>query len=234
MSLSLTDASSPPFSSSFAYEVVVEPAAPAALSVTTSPPPSVAGAKFSVGVSAVDAYGNVVTFDNSDAVRLALQHGSATPKGAELTCTKSAVPVVDGVASFACSISTAGAFTLVATAPNLVNAVSSPVQIVASAPSQLRFVREPPQLVSATKSFTATVAIEDKYGNVSLVASNTVTLTLSGGSSGAALTCNADPLNASAGKAAFTCSISQPGKNYVLNASSPSLKKATSTKVRTH
>jgi len=99
---------------------------------------------------------------------------------------------------------------------------------VESTPSELVFTTEPPSSSSSGSTFNLAVSVEDPNGNVVGFSSAPVTLTLSGGASGAALNCGSNPINAVDGVASFGCSVNEPDTGYTLEATSGTLTPATS------
>jgi hypothetical protein len=102
----------------------ITPGSPSKLAFTTEPPTGAASAtNFATGIGVEDAYGNLVTTDNSTPVRLALHTG---PPGATLRCDHDPVTVSAGVARFTCAIAKDGSgYSLAATTSGLATAVST-------------------------------------------------------------------------------------------------------------
>ncbi|HEX3842322.1 MAG TPA: hypothetical protein VHU85_16135, partial [Acidimicrobiales bacterium] len=94
--------------------------------------------------------------------------------------------------------------------------------------SKLVVTTQPPASSAAGTSFTTRVSVEDSSGNVITASSAPVTLAITAGSgtSGAALSCTNNPVNASSGVATFNCSVNLAGTLYSLTASSPGLTSA--------
>jgi uncharacterized surface protein with fasciclin (FAS1) repeats len=141
------------------------------LAFSTQPPESVtAGGSFSAAVSVLDAAG--VLTNGSQSVSLTAS-GSATVYG------DTTVAAFNGVATFTgLSIRSAGSYTLTATSNGLASAISSPITVNPGAASQLFFTQPPETLLQAGGSVTATVALQDQFGNQT-ASTSTVTLTVS-------------------------------------------------------
>jgi trimeric autotransporter adhesin len=94
-------------------------------------------------------------------------------------------------------------------------------------PAKLAFVTQPSGALTGEPLATQpAVAVEDANGNIVPTATSQVTLSITPGTgtSGAALTCQANPVAASAGVAAFSgCAISKAGTGYELHATDGSL-----------
>ncbi len=210
-------------SESFAVDV----GAPTKLGYKVQPSAVVAGAVISpaVTVAVQDAGGNTIT---SSAATVNLAFG-ANPGGTTLGGTLS-VDVVDGEATFEdLSITkSANSYSLSATSAGLTSSTSSLFNVTAGGAVQVGFTVQP---AGGTGGVAWTpqpkVAIQDAYGNtVSSTAS--VTLSIASGTSGALLTCTANPKAAVAGVATFAaCKIDKAG-SYTLTASSGALANDTS------
>src|SRR5580698_817198 len=221
---SLTSATSASFS--------VTAGTAAQLVFTTQPGGGANGAAWSAQpkVSVEDASGNVVT-TNTSAVTLAI--ASQPGSGASLSCTTNPVTASAGVASFAgCKITgKAGSYTLKATDGSLTSATSPSFSVTAGAAAQLVFTTQPGGGYSGLAWLTQPkVSVEDSGGNVVTTNTSAVTLAIaSQPGSGAALTCNANPVTASAGVASFAgCKITGKAGSYTLKATDGSLSSATS------
>jgi len=194
--------------------ILVTPGSATKLAFTVQPPASAqSNATFSVTVSVEDATGNVVTSDGSS-VTVAL----TTAGGATLGGTKT-VAAVNGVATFAnLSVDKVGTYTLTASDGLLTPAVSSSFSITAGAASKLVFTAQPPASSTSNTAFGATVTVQDAAGNTVTTDTSTVTLALTGGTAGAALT--GGSVAAVNGVATFSnLKVDKAGTNYVLNAS---------------
>jgi|HubBroStandDraft_6_1064221.scaffolds.fasta_scaffold00093_49 sugar lactone lactonase YvrE len=99
--------------------------------------------------------------------------------------------------------------------------------------TKLAFTQEPSSSTTGAAFPTQpTVAVEDANGNVVTTDSSSVKLAITSGTgtSGAALSCTTNPLNASSGVAAFSnCAINTAGTGYTLTATDGSLTSAVST-----
>ncbi len=111
-----------------------------------------------------DAFGNLVTSDNSDHVTVA-----AAGPGAFTGTSTTTLTVSGGVATFSnLVLDTAGTYTLNETSTsNLRGAASSSFSITAAAASQLAFGQQPTTTTAGTALTPAlTVKIADQFGNV--------------------------------------------------------------------
>jgi len=203
---------------------------------TTQPGGGASGTAWSTQpkVSAEDASGNPVTGSTS-AVTLAI--ASQPGSGAALSCAANPVTASAGVASFAgCKITgKAGSYTLKATATSLSSATSSGFAVTAGAATKLVFTTQPGGGASGTAwSTQPKVSVEDASGNVVTGSTSAVTLAIaSQPGSGAALSCAANPVTASAGVASFSgCKITGRTGTYTLKATATSLTPATSATFR--
>ena len=206
--------------------------AAAQLAFTTQPAGGASGASLGTqpAVSVEDSGGNVVTGGTS-AVTLAI--GSQPGTGAALSCTANPVTASAGVASFAgCKITgQAGTYTLKATSTGLTAATSAGFAITAGAATTLVFTTQPGGGASGTAwSTQPKVSVEDASGNPVTGSTSAVTLAIaSQPGSGAALSCAANPVTASAGVASFAgCKITGKAGSYTLKATATSLSSATS------
>jgi len=185
-------------------------------------------------VSVEDANGNVVTTDTGTvSVSIATYAGGngGNTQGT-VACTTNPVNAVAGVATFAgCQINgtaAAGTYTLSAARGGLTSGTSSNVVITAGTATKLAFTTQPTvgQNIQATGtgSFSASVAVQDSFGNTVLTDTSSITLAIGTNPSTGVLTCtNAGGLTvtASAGVANFTgCAITKVGTGYTLAASS--------------
>jgi trimeric autotransporter adhesin len=238
-------------SSTYSYEVEAEldnwvsaPSAaftasttgPAQLGFTTQPSPNQSiqaqgTGSFPVTVAIQDGNGTTVSNDNSDQVTLGLTGGTS---GATLTCTGGETATVSsGVASFTgCAVDKAGtAYQLTATSGSLIQVTSNPFNITAGTAAQLAFTTQPPSTSQSGAQFPVAVTVQDSDGNP-IPSDNTdqVILGLTGGTSGATLSCGGSlTATASGGVASFTgCAVNHAGTGYQLTATSGSLTAATS------
>jgi len=95
------------------------------------------------------------------------------------------------------------------------------------AATKLAFTQQPPATATVGQQFTTQVTVEDASGN-QVTSAASIKLTATGGSG--KLSCSANPQNAVAGVATFTCSVNQPGSD-TLQATAKGLKGATSNAV---
>jgi hypothetical protein len=155
--------------------LTINPAAAAQLLFTTQPVTTVAGVTLSnVVVTVEDAFGNVVTSDNSN-VTIALASGEGA-LGNTLT-----VAAVNGVATFSdLVLTTAGEYTLAATDGSLASATSSGFSITPAAASKLAFLAGPANGAAGSLG-TLTVAMEDAFGNLVTSDVSDVTLAITSG-----------------------------------------------------
>ena len=179
-------------------------------------------------VAVENSSGQIVTSDLS-AMSLSITPGSGTAGATLKTCTGSEFY---GVVNFSgCEIDVAGTgYTLTATDGSL-TATSSPFNVSPGPPAQLVFTQSPgPASQAGTDSSAFTdepiVAVEDAYANIVTSDTSQVSLSITAGTGTAGATlgqCTANPLNASAGLAAFTgCGINKPGSSYTLTATDSS------------
>ena len=190
----------------------------------TVPTGSTGGTAFSVQPLVVlqDINGNTVTSNSTTTITLAL---TSNTTGATLTCAGGLSHVVaSGIATFSgCSIDKVGTYQLTATSsPYYTPAASGSFVVSAGPPTKLTFTAQPTS-GAAGQAFPIqpVVAITDAGGNPAATSSATITLSLSGGTPGAALNCTGGLSKTTvAGVAAFSgCSINAAGSNYYLTAS---------------
>ena len=197
------------------------------LAFTREPPSkSTAGSRFALTVSVEDSAGSVVSTSKAS-IRVALIKG---PVGARLQCQTNPVTASSGNAAFSCSVAKAGSgYVLEATSAPLTSATSTTFAIDAAAAAKLAFTREPPSTSRAGSRFPLTVSVEDSSGNLVSSSKASIRVRLVKGPVGASLQCQTNPVTASSGNAAFSCSVAKAGSGYVLEATSASLTSATST-----
>ena len=187
------------------------------LVATTQPTTSVAGTKFTTGVSVEDSLGNVVTTSNAP-IALAI---ATNPGGGTLSCTTNPINASSGVSTFSCSINKTGTgYTLTATSTGLTSVTTSSFNITPGTASQLVVTAQPPTSSTSGTKFTTGVSIEDALGNVVTTSSSQVTLAIASNPSGGTLNCTTNPLNASSGVATFSCSVDMAGTGYTFTATS--------------
>ena len=149
------------------------------LTFSQQPTTSVAGNAFSptVTVTIVDAFGNVVTTDNST-LTLSLKSAAGVLLGGNVTATLS-----NGTAAFSgLNIQQTGVYTLVAkdNANAGVTAASGNVTITPAAATHLVVAQQPSTAVAGSTFSPVVVDVEDAYGNL-VTASSTVTLAVYSG-----------------------------------------------------
>ncbi len=179
------------------------------LVVTTQPLTTVtAGNTDSLTVTAEDPSGNVdPTFDGK--VTLVESNGSSVTEAAS-----------QGVATFSKVTlpTTAGGYTLTATAPGLSATPALGVNVVAAAASKLVIAQSPTTPVTAGQAFVVKVDAEDKYNNPVLTYSGNVTIALANNPGGSTLG-NNSPATAVNGVATFAnLTLNNPGTGYTLQA----------------
>ena len=150
-----------------------------------------------------------------------------------ISCASNPVTAVDGVASFAgCAISgTAGTYTLSASSPGLLGAVSGKFTISAGTPNRLVFSTQPGSDSNGQDlSAQPTVTVEDASGNKVTSATNEIELSVAVGSG--SLVCASDPVAAVDGIANFTgCRITGLVGQFILTAAASRLANADSSPV---
>ncbi len=199
------------------------------LVVTQQPPASVtAGNGFGLTVTAEDSSGDPITsFDGTVTVALANNPGGAT-LGGMLTATAS-----NGVATFSgLTITTADSgYTLGLSASGYGSGVTSAITVTPASATQVAITTEPPSSVTAGTGFSLEAAIADAYGNVETSASNTVSVALASGPTGATLGGTLS-VTASDGVATFSgLTLTQAASGDTLQASSSGLSSATSSAI---
>ncbi|MDE3070633.1 MAG: hypothetical protein KGJ43_07880, partial [Acidobacteriota bacterium] len=207
---------------------IVVSEAPSQLAVSTAPASTAAGSSFTVGVSVERANGSVVSSGagSTDSIKLAVASG---PAPALASCTANPVAASAGVATFSCTLDTAGTYTLAAsdqTEGSVTSATSAPFTITAGAASKLAFSTAPVG-TSAGSSLPIALSLQDSNGNAVPGVAVTLSITPGTGGPGAALACGASDTATtnSSGIASFSCSIDAAGTGYTLTAvtSLPSL-----------
>jgi hypothetical protein len=111
----------------------VSPGKAAKLAFSREPPLKAhEGARFSVTVEVKDTFGNLLNADSINKVSLSLhEHGGST--AAELACKRNPTRVSKGLATFSCSVNTAGSdFNLSAESGKLAPATSSAFKVTTS------------------------------------------------------------------------------------------------------
>jgi streptogramin lyase len=205
--------------------VTVTPAAPSQLVLTRQPSAAAtAGQPFATQpvVSEEDAYGNVVTGDNSTVITAALASGAGPLQ--ETT----SVTISGGVATFTnLADNKAETLTLQFSCGGLTSSPSSAIVVSPAAATQLVITQQPPANVVVNTGFGLVVAVEDAYGNVVPSASYSVSVALANNPTGARLS-GTTKVTASQGLATFTgLSLNKVGTGYTLQVSSKGLTSAT-------
>jgi subtilase family serine protease len=210
----------------------VTPGSAAQIVVKTQPPASVAqNAAFTVAFAIEDAYGNVLTADNTDSVTLSFANdaGSATLGGSTTN-----VSVVDGVATFSnLTVNSPGAgytlqaqFTPQGQSTPIVSVPTNPFTVnPASQATQLVFTTEPPSTVRDDTAFIVNVSVENAAGQVVTGYTGTVTIAIAGDPAGGSVT-----VTVVNGVASFDLDLSGTGTLSLL-ATSQGLTSATSTPI---
>jgi hypothetical protein len=182
-----------------------------------------------VVVTVLDAGGNTVAW-SSATVTIAI---GTNPGGGTLSGTVSAA-AGGGVTTFAdLSIDKTGTgYKLVASSSGLASATSSAFDVTAGPAVKLGYTQQPS---GGTGGVTWTtqpkVAIQDALGNTVTTSTAGVTLAITSGTgtSGAVLTCTANPKTAVSGVAGFAaCKIDKAGTGYTLTATASGLTTAVS------
>jgi hypothetical protein len=205
------------------------------LAFTTEPGDGAAGANLAPQpkVAVEDVGGNVVTTDAGTAISLSIASQPAT--GAIVNCTTNPLSTTNGKVTFAgCDIEgPTGSYELSASAAGLVSATSSTVTVSSGAAKALTFATSPTEsAVGVVFDVQPVVDVVDIGGNLvsGSAASDSVKLLIaSQPSSGATLSCDANPLTATNAVAAFSgCSITGPTGEYTLSATKSGLTTARS------
>ena len=213
-----------------AFNVTVGPATK--LVYSQQPTTIVAGSTITPAVTATvqDAGNNTVTSSNAT-VTVAI---STNPGGGTLSGTLSTTPS-SGVVTFAdLSIDKTGTgYKLTLSSTGLTSAVSNTFNVTVGAAAKVAFTQQPNGgAAGAVWSTQPKVTIQDTFGNTVTTSSANVTLTITSGTgtSGAVLTCTANPKAAASGIATFAgCKINTAGNGYTLTATTAGLTSAVST-----
>jgi RHS repeat-associated protein len=191
---------------------------PSAVVFSTQPGSGAPGTNLSPQPVVKTVNGTGGTVATSDVVSLTLTGpaGAALTSAAALTCPSATAS--SGVATFAgCKVDRGGMYTLTATDGTL-TAVSS--SFFVSGPSQLIFTTQPSGGTAGSAFATQPeVTIADAHGDPVATSTANVTLGIKAGTGapGAALSCTAKTLAATAGVAHFSgCKIDRSGANYKL------------------
>lgn len=200
---------------------------PAAKLVFTTPPANTTADKtFSVAVQVQDAFGDIETSDSSS-VTLSLSGGAS---GATLSGTAT-VNAANGVATFSgLQVPKAGNGYVLKATDGSVTVNSIAFNVAPGAATQVAWVQTPGNsTLGSPLDPQPKVAVEDAEGNVVTTDTSSVSLALSGGTSGAALT-GTTATSAVSGLASFSgLSVSLAGQAYQLTATDGSLPPVAST-----
>ncbi len=197
----------------------VSPTLASRLVITLQPPSSVtAGASFGLGVSVVDAYGNVEPGYNGI---VSLSIGESAPGTNLLGSTVESASA--GIGAFqGLSIQQAGTVTIRAVADGVGSQITTPIQVRPASASQVVLLSHPSYGQVAGQTFGLTAAIEDVYGNV-VPSNGPVNVSLATNPAGGRLF-GPSTVDASNGIAVFSgLSIEKAGSGYTLSATSPGL-----------
>jgi len=199
---------------------------------TQQPTAVVAGSVISpaIVVTVQDASNNTVT-TSSATVNVAI---GTNPGGGTLSGTVSKA-ASSGVTTFSdLSINKSGnGYTLTMTSTGLTSATSGTFNVTVATASKLAFTTQPGGgAAGATWTTQPKVTVQDAFGNTITTSSASVTLTITSGTgtSGAVLTCTANPKAAASGVVAFAgCKINLAGSGYTLTATTAGLTNGVST-----
>ncbi len=203
--------------------VQITPQTPASL-VINAPATNAVGSAAPITVTALDAFGNVVT--NYTGTVSFLKNGSLAIVGLPSSYTFTAGD--EGSHRFAVSFKTTGSETISVydTKNKSLTSLAQQVQVT-SAPAKLVIVSQPPKLLTAGQGFELVVEAVDSHGNVVTSFDGLVTLKLTPNPSGST---RGDSLSYQAvnGVADFVgLALNRAGVGFVLTASSGSLTAAT-------
>jgi hypothetical protein len=191
---------------------------------TQQPSDTVAGQSVSpaVTVAIVDQFGNVLSYDNTDTVTVAI---GTNPSGGTLSGTLT-VTVNGGVATFGdLSIDKAGSgYTLVASSSGLTGATSNSFAVNPATADHLVFLQQPTNTNAGQTISAVMVEVVDQFGNVvTSDNSDTVTVAIGNNPSGGTLS-GTLTVTVSNGIASFgDLSIDLAGDGYTLHASADGL-----------
>lgn len=209
----------------------ISPGAAAQIVVKTQPPASVAqNAAFAVAFAIEDAYGNVLTGDNTDSVTVsfATNAGSATLGGTTTVTVSGGVATFSGltVNNPATGYTLQAQFTPQGQTTPIVSAATNPFAVdAASQATQLVFTTEPPSTVKDNTPFIVNVSVENAAGQVVTGYTGTVTISIAGDPAGGSVT-----VSVVDGVASFDLDLSGTGTLSLL-ATSQGLTSATSTPI---
>jgi hypothetical protein len=179
-------------------------------------------------VAVEDSQGNQVA---TSGVVIALTLTDNTT-GGTLTGTAMQATNASGVATFSgLSVGTAGTYTLTPSATGLSGVKSGFFTITTGATTGaaagLKFAMQPAS-ITAGGAESVTVQVVDSNGNVVNTATNTISISLVGGSGSGGGLVGTTTVNAVAGTASFNVNINQSGNGFFLVATSPGLAVGTS------
>jgi hypothetical protein len=143
--------------------IVVMPAAPTRLLVTTPAPSTVtAGISFGLSVSAADAYGNPTPSFGGDATITASgASGGGTLGGTTTVSPNGGLAVFSGLL-----LDTVGTYTLQVSSVSLGAIAAGTIAVTPAQASQLILMSQPPTAITAGAAFGVRVEAEDAYGNL--------------------------------------------------------------------
>jgi hypothetical protein len=193
--------------------VTVQPAGASQLLIS-APTSAVAGAPFTVTVTAKDPYSNLAT-GFTGTVHFTSSGNSALPADYTFTATDK------GIHKFTTAVlQTAGSQSLIVSTPGCNDGVQNGIQVKPGAAAQAAIIGQPTNAFAATPQHPAvTVQVDDAYSNP-VAAGVSATLALSANPTGAVLGGTVAMTN-SAGVATFTgITVSRPGQGYTLIAHS--------------
>jgi hypothetical protein len=175
-------------------------------------------------VTVQDVSGNPVTSGPGSNASITVAINSQPGSGATLSCATNPFAATGGTAAFSgCTIiGKSGAYTLVATASGLTNAISTSITIAFGSPTHLEFTAPPGGGTGGTAwTLQPQVAIQDSGGNIVTTAPNTpLLMTIANNAGGGTLSCTANPKTTASGVASFAgCKIDKIGIGYTLRAS---------------
>ena len=155
------------------------------LAVTQEPPATVtAGTPFGLTVDAEDNSGNLLSSFNGSVTLTLANSPSGAVLGGTLTTT-----AVNGVATFSGLSLTmvSSASQIDASSSALAIAFTTPIAVTPAAASQVVITTQPPSTVTANTAFGLQATIEDAYGNVVTLATNTLSVAIANNPGGATL-----------------------------------------------
>ncbi|MGA3068008.1 MAG: hypothetical protein ABSF29_14280, partial [Tepidisphaeraceae bacterium] len=208
--------------SSTSNTFTVSPAAASQLVYAVQPSNVTAGAAQSpsIVVDVEDQFGNIVTTDSSN-VTLTVASGPGTLGGTDTVAASGGVATFTNVV-----LTTAGAYTLIASDSSLTTATSNSFLVSPVSASKVVYGVQPSNVTAGiADSPSITVDIEDQYGNVVTTDSSTVSLTVA---TGPGTLGGTDTIAASDGVATFDDVKLDTAGSYTLTATDGGLTSATS------